>query len=267
MSKFQIVPSEEGISPEDAMLEFNSVYIPITSVAERFSELPETERNKLYGKAATAVDSRINKEAKELGLTLEGKLHDNVETVIATYKAKIAELTEANTSLKENTDKASRNEIEKLTQKVNDLNILNEKLRGDFDAVSNEKQNIEKEFTQKEIQIIVSSKLGQAKNEFVLVDDINIRDACTFDETKYKFTLDENQNEVVYDINGQVVLSSAKAGAFASYKEVLESIYIKRGAFKKVTGTGTMNIDRTQNTAPVLSNRIDMSSRVTLGKK
>jgi len=84
MSKFQIVPSEEGISPEDAMLEFNSVYIPIGSVAERFSELPETERNKLYGKAATAVDSRINKEAKELGLTLEGKLHDNVETVIAT---------------------------------------------------------------------------------------------------------------------------------------------------------------------------------------
>jgi hypothetical protein len=154
MSKFQIVPSEEGISPEDAMLEFNSVYIPIGSVAERFSELPETERNKLYGKAATAVDSRINKEAKELGLTLEGKLHDNVETVIATYKAKIVELTEANTSLKENTDKASRNEIEKLTQKVNDLNILNEKLRGDFDLVSNEKQNIEKEFTQKEIQII-----------------------------------------------------------------------------------------------------------------
>ncbi|WP_196300082.1 hypothetical protein, partial [Streptococcus pneumoniae] len=91
--------------------------------------------------AATAVDSRINKEAKELGLTLEGKLHDNVETVIATYKAKIVELTEANTSLKENTDKASRKEIEQLTQKVSDLTNLNQKLKGDFDTVSTEKQN------------------------------------------------------------------------------------------------------------------------------
>lgn len=267
MSKFQIVPSEEGTSTEDALLEFNSVYIPIASVADRFSELPETERNKLYGKAATAVDSRINKEAKELGITLDGKLHDNVETVISTYKAKILELTEANESLKVNTDKATRNEIEKLTQKVSDLTTLNEKLRGDYDTVSSEKQNIEKEFTQKEIQIMVSSKLGAAKNEFVLIEDMNIRDACTFDETKYKFTIDENKNEVVYDSAGQVVLSSAKAGAFASYKEVLESIYVKRGAFKKVTGNGSLNIDRTQNTAPVLPNRTDMSSGRTLGKK
>jgi hypothetical protein len=175
-------------------------------VAERIHEIPDDQKNKIYGKMANTIEQKINKDANELGLTLNGKLHDNVEAVMSTYKAKIVELTEANTSLKENTDKASRNEIEKLTQKVNDLNILNEKLRGDFDVVSSEKQNIEKEFTQKEIQIIVGSKLGQAKNEFVLVEDMNIRDACTFDETKYKFTLDENQNEVVYDINGQVVL-------------------------------------------------------------
>lgn len=267
MSKFQIVPSEEGISPEDALMEFNSVYIPIESIAQRFNELPETERNKLYGKAANAVDSRINKEAKELGLTLEGKLHDNVETVIATYKAKIVELTEANANLKENADKASRKEIEQLTQKVSDLTNLNQKLKGDFDTVSSEKQNIEKEFTQKEIQIMVSSKLGAAKNDFVLVEDMNIRDACTFDESKYKFTLDESQNEVVYDANGQVVLSGQKHGAFASYKEVLESIYTKRGAFKKVTGNGSLTLDRSQNTVPPIPNRHNMADHIKLGKK
>jgi len=267
MSKFQIVPSEEGISPEDAMLEFNSVYIPIGSVAERIHEIPDDQKNKIYGKMANTIEQKINKDANELGLTLNGKLHENVETIMSTYKAKIVELTEANASLKENTDKASRNEIEKLTQKVNDLTNLNEKLKGDFDTVSNEKQNIEKEFTQKELQIIISSKLSAAKNEFVLVEDMNIRDVCLFDESKYSFKLDENQNEVVYDSNGQVVLSSTKAGAFANYKEVLESIYVKRGAFKKVTGTGTMNVDRSQNSAPVIANRIDLSSKVTLGKK
>ena len=113
---------------------------------------------------------------------------------------------------------------------------------------------------------MVNSKLGLTKNEFVLVEDINIRDACAFDEAKYKFGLDENQNEVVYDSNNQIVLSSAKAGKFASYKEVLESIYLKRGAFKKVTGNGSLTLDRSQNTNPPIKDRVDMSSKIKLGK-
>ena len=264
---FKIVPSEEGGSQEEALLAFNEEYIPINSIAERFGDLPETVRKKIYGKAATVVNSRINKEAKELEVELVDKLSDNVDIIIATYKAKINELTEANASLKENTDKAVKAEIEKLTQEVADYKKLSEKLKGDFENVSNEKQNIEKEFTQKEIQIMVSSKLGQAKNDFVLVEDMNIRDACTFDESKYKFTLDESQNEVVYDANGQVVLSGQKHGAFASYKEVLESIYNKRGAFKKVTGNGSLTLDRSQNTVTPIPNRHNMADHIKLGKK
>ena len=266
MSKFQIVPSEEGISPEDAMLEFNSVYIPIGSVAERFSELPETERNKLYGKAATAVDSRINKEAKELGLTLEGKLHDNVETVIATYKAKIVELTEANTSLKENTDKASRNEIEKLTQKVNDLNILNEKLRGDFDIVSNEKNNIEEKYTQKELQMIISQAKELAKRDVHLIENQDKRELVESDYDKVTFRVDENKSIYAVDYNGNAIISKIHAGKFADQFEIYNEIVAKREAYKKVSGIGGI-IDRTQNAAPILSNRIDLSSKVTLGKK
>ena len=72
---------------------------------------------------------------------------------------------------------------------------------------------------------------------------------------------------MVYGLDGKVVLSKIKAGEFASFKEVYQTIFAENFAFKKVTGTGTMNIDRTQNTAPILSNRIDLSSKVTLGKK
>jgi hypothetical protein len=267
MSKFKIVPSEEGISPEDAMLEFNSVYIPIGSVAERIHEIPDDQKNKIYGKMANTIDQKISKDANELGLTLNGKLHENVETVMSTYKAKIVELTEANASLKENTDKASRNEIEKLTQKVNDLTNLNEKLKGDLDTVSNEKQNIEKEFTQKEIENIINDRKNKAKSEFLIVEDISIRKACAYDESQYKFTLDENLNDVVYDLDGKVVLSKIKAGEFASFREIFQTIFTENSAHKKVTGTGSMNLDRTQNSAPVIPNRIDLSSKVTLGKK
>lgn len=266
MEKFQIVASE-GFTLEDAMLEFNSVYIPINSVADRFKDLPESQRNKLYGKAATAIDSRVNKELKDLDLEPSDKTHDNVESVLTAYKAKIVELTEANTNLKENADKAAKAEIEKLTQEVADYKKLSEKLKGDFENVSNEKKTIESEFTQKQIELMVNSKLGLAKNEFVLVEDINIRDACSFDESKYKFGLDENQNEVVYDSNNQRVLSSSKAGEFASYKEVLESIYVKRGAFKKVTGTGNLTLDRSQNTNTPIPNRHNMADHIKLGKK
>ena len=101
---FKIVPSEEGGSQEEALLAFNKEYIPVGSIADRFGDLPESERNKLYGKSATVVNSRINKEAKELEVELVDKLADNVDIILSTYKAKINELTEANASLKENTD-------------------------------------------------------------------------------------------------------------------------------------------------------------------
>ena len=264
---FKIVPSEEGGSQEEALLAFNNEYIPINSIADRFGDLPETERKKIYGKSATVVNSRINKEAKELEVELVDKLADNVDIILSTYKAKINELTEANASLKENTDKAAKAEIEKLTQEVSDYKKLSEKLKGDFENVSNEKKTIETEFTQKQIELMINSKLALAKSEFVLVEDINIRDACLFEESKYKFTVDENQNEVVYDLNGQVVLSSEKAGEFACYKEVFKSIYTKRKALKVNDPTNLPLLDKGKNTSAPLSGRFDMSSKITLGKK
>ena len=264
---FKIVPSEEGGSQEEALLAFNKEYIPVGSIADRFGDLPESERNKLYGKSATVVNSRINKEAKELEVELVDKLADNVDIILSTYKAKINELIEANASLKENADKAAKAEIEKLTQEVADYKKLSEKLKGDFENVSNEKKTIETEFTQKQIELMINSKLALAKSEFVLVEDINIRDACLFEESKYKFTLDESQNEVVYDSNNQRVLSSTKAGEFASYKEVLLNIYIKRKAQKVNDPTNLPLLNKDKNTSTPIPNRVDMSSKIKLGKK
>ena len=263
---FKIVPSEEGGSQEEALLAFNKEYIPINNIAERFGDLPKIEREKIYGKSATVVNSRINKEAKELEVELVDKLADNVDIILSTYKAKINELIEANASLKENADKAAKAEIEKLTQEVADYKKLSEKLKGDFENVSNEKKTIETEFTQKQIELMINSKLALAKSEFVLVEDINIRDACLFEESKYKFTADESQNEVVYDSNNQRVLSSTKAGEFASYKEVLQSIYIKRKALK-VNDPTNLHLDKDKNTSTPIPNRVDMSSKIKLGKK
>ena len=114
---------------------------------------------------------------------------------------------------------------------------------------------------------MVNSKLALAKSEFNLVEDINIRDACLFEESKYKFTADESQNEVVYDSNNQRVLSSTKAGEFAYYKEVLLNIYIKRKAQKVNDPTNLPLLNKDKNTSTPITNRVDMSSKIKLGKK
>ena len=262
MSKFQITPMADGISPEDAMAEFNTMYIPIANVADRLPDISEDQRSKIYAKVANSVDSKINKEAKELGLTLEGKLHENVETVLVALRNKIQDLTKSNEDLKTNTDAASKNEIEKLSQRITDLSSLNTNLKSDYENISNEKKTIETEFSQKQLEIIISNKLLAAKNEYTLVDDINIRDACTFDESKYKFSINEKNEDVVYDANGNAVISkmTATVGTFASYKEVLESIYAKRGAFKKLLGGGGVN-------PALISEKPKLENRINLGNK
>jgi GTPase SAR1 family protein len=265
MSKFQIVPSEEGISPEDAMLEFNSVYIPIGSVAERIHEIPDDQKNKIYGKMANTIEQKINKDANELGLTLNGKLHDNVEAVMSTYKAKIVELTEANTSLKENTDKASRNEIEKLTQKISDLTNLNEKLKNDLEIVSTEKQTIEANFTQKEIETFIDKAKDKAKEKVILVDNLDKRELVDNDYNKVLFKVTENKEIYAVDSNGNAIISKINHGKFADPDEIYNDIVFKREAYKKVNGAGALTIDKNEKT-PIPS-RIDLSSKVTLGKK
>ena len=263
---FKIVPSEEGGSQEDALLAFNKEYIPIASIADRFGDLPEAERNKLYGKAATAVDSRINKEAKELGITLEGKLHDNVDVVISNYKAKIVELNESIASLKENTDKASQIEIDKLTQKVNDLTSLNSKLTNDLENVSNEKQNIEAKYTEKELEIIINKAKEKAKLDVILVDNSDKRELVENDYNRVVFKVDENKNTYAVDSNGNAIISKVNAGKFADPTEIYNDIVAKREAYKKVSGGGSVNLDKSQNTNPTLPNRHNMANNIKLGK-
>ncbi len=265
MEKFQIVASE-GCTLEDAMLEFNSVYIPINSISDRFKDLPESQRNSIYGKAAQTVDSRINKEAKELGLTLDGKLHDNVESVINAYKAQITELNESIASLKDNTDKASKNEIEKLTQKVNDLTSLNAKLTNDLENVSNEKQTIEAKYTEKELEIIINHAKELAKKEVILVDNADKRELVENDYNRIVFKVDENKNTYAVDANGNAIISKVNAGKFADPTEIYNDIVAKREAYKKTSGNGNAILDKSQNTNQALPNRHNMASNIKLGK-
>ena len=81
---YQIVPSEEGVTQEQALEAFNKEYIPVGSIADRLNEF-EDQQKKVFGKVAGTIDSKLNKEAKEFGLTLEGKTTENVDLKIKIF--------------------------------------------------------------------------------------------------------------------------------------------------------------------------------------
>lgn len=251
---YKIVPSEEGISQEQAIENFNKEYVPINSIFERLQDIPDDQKSKIYGKVAGSVDSKLNKEAKELGITLEGKTPDNVELIVSALKSKYSELeSKYNDAL---TNPESKAEIEALKQKLADKEALILKLQGDYQTTLEAKTQIEQSFSEKERQLIISNKLQNAESKFLLIEDQNTRDACSYEKMFHKFDVDESLNEIVRDQNGKIIVSTINAGGYADYTEVLNSIYTRKNAHKKIKGTGEIRpVGITDNTT-VLNGRV-----------
>src|SRR5574343_373661 len=251
MQKFKIVPSEEGGSLEEAMLEFNSLYIPKDSIVERYSDIPETEKAKLFGRVAGSIDAKVKKYASSLELEIEGKkTNEIVELLATTYEGKITELNEKIDSLTANAEKETKAEIDTLKTELAAKQTLIDKLKTDLDTTIEAKTNIEQSFTEKERQLIISNKLESAKSQYILVDDSNTRDACQLDILKLKFELDSEGKEIVKNEKGDIILSTSNTG-YADYKEVLGSIYTKRNAHKKVIGGGVSGTPQKVEITPV----------------
>jgi hypothetical protein len=250
---YKIVPSEEGTTPEQALEAFNKEYVPVGSIADRLNEF-EDQQKKVFGKVAGTIDSKLNKEAKEFGLTLEGKTTENVDLIISTFKNKITELeTKYQNAL---TNPESKEEIEKLKQSIADRDSLISKLQGEYQATLEAKTEIEQNYSVKEKQLIISNKLESAKNNFLLIEDQNTRDACQLDLLQHKFEIDEAGNEIVRDQSGKIIVSTSNAGAYADYKEVLNSIYTKRNAHRKIQGVGEVKPKGIAEATNLLNGRV-----------
>jgi hypothetical protein len=235
---FKIVPSEEGGSQEQAILDHNLQYVALNVVASRLNDIPEGQLNAIFGRVAGTMDVRLRKSAATLGLNLEGvKTPEHLDQVLAAYEIKVSELNQSIDGLNKDRDEATKAEVSKLTQRIADLEALNAKITKDYEVVYNEKETISTEFTQKQIEMQISTLIANAESKFILVDDKNTKDSVEFDKTKHKFTLDQEGNQIVYDLQGKAILSSKGTG-FANYEEVLNKIITERNAHKKVSGEG-----------------------------
>jgi hypothetical protein len=143
-----------------------------------------------------------------------------------------------------------------LNQKLSDRETLIKKLQGDYETTLLAKTEIEQNYTAKEKQLIVSAKLESAKNQFILIEDQNTRDACQLDLMNHKFEIDEAGNEIVRDQSGKIIVSTQNAGGYADYKEVLNSIYTRRNAHRKIQGIGEVKPIGITESTNVLSGRV-----------
>jgi len=235
---FKIVPSEEGGSQEQAILDHNLQYVALNAVASRLNDIPEGQLNAIFGRVAGTMDVRLRKSAAALGINLEGvKTPEHLEQVLGAYEIKLGELNKSIEDLNKDRDEATKAEVSKLTQRIKDLEDLNAKISNDFKVVATEKETIASEFTKKQREITISNLIQLAEKDFIMVDDSNAKDAVEYEKSKHNWTIDDENNQIVYDADGKAILSSKGTG-FASFKEVTEMILTKKNAHKKVSGEG-----------------------------
>jgi hypothetical protein len=249
---FKIVPSEEGGSQDQAILDHNLQYVELSKVASRLNDIPEAQLNAIFGRVAGTMDVRLRKSATALGLNLEGvKTPEHLEQVLGAYEIKINELNSSIEGLTKDRDEATKAEVAKLTQRIVDLEALNAKISKDFQTVATEKETIASEFTKKQREITISNLMQLAEKDFVIVDDSNTKDAVEYEKSKHKWTIDDENNQIVYDSEGKAILSSKGTG-FASFKEVTEMILTKKNAHKKISGVGmTRTLEQLPDMQPI----------------
>lgn len=248
MPKYEIVPSEEGISIEDARAEFHNDFAKVEDLHKTFNTLPTEVQGKLRAKLYGEIDSELKKVFNEYGLEFEEKnTKGNLNSLINFNKEQI-EAKEAEIALAKKGGE-SVEEVEKLKTELSNIKELNKDLKLKYKEKTDEVDKVKSEYTAKEKAAIVRNKLSEAKSRVRLVDDKVLRKAVDYDLAEYEFEIDEDGKDVVKK-NGQIIKSSLNTGEFASYDEILQVIAEQNNALIKTTASGQHNPNAYSGTPP-----------------
>jgi chromosome segregation ATPase len=241
MSKYSIIPSEEGVSKEEAMEAFNQDFVKTANLSKDFNNLPEEVRSAIAGRVLGSVNTKLKKALKELDLDLiEGDTAGSIETLaekLAEVKADYQK--EIEDARKGNPDVESK--LNALEKKLEDQKALNKKLKEDFELAKSEKENLAKEFTAKEKAILLNEYKRNQLSKLSLVEDEVYKLAFEKKLESFKVELDEENTPRVLDANGNPILSKKEAGKFADYAEVAFEVAESIKAIKKAPESGQFN--------------------------
>jgi hypothetical protein len=239
--KFKIIASAETITQEEAMEAFNQEFVKTASLSKDFNNLPEEARSSIAGRVLGSVNTKLKKALKELDLELvEGDTVGSVELLnekLAEVKAEYPK--EIEDARKGNPDVESK--LNALEKKLEEQKTLNKKLKEDFELAKTEKENLAKEFSAKEKNVLLNEyKRGQLSKVSLVVDEIY---RLAFDKKMeaYRVELDEENNPRLLDANGSPIISKKEAGKFADYAEVAFEVAGSIKAIKKSPENSAFN--------------------------
>lgn len=247
MPKYEIVPSEEGVSKEDALAEFHNDFAKVEDLHKSFNTLPTEVQGKLRAKLYGEIDSELKKVFNEYSLDFEDKnTKGNLATLINFNKEQIEAKEKEIAEARKGGD--SVEEVERLKSELHNIKELNKDLKVKYKEKDTEIEKVKSEYSQKERQAIIKNRLMDAKGRVQMVSDAVLKKAVEYDLADYEFDLDEDNKEVVKK-GGVAIKSSLNTGEFASFEEIIRTIGDQNNALIKTTAQGSYNPNAHAGTA------------------
>lgn len=216
--------------------------------------LPKTEINNQIGKITSTIASKVAPALQGFGLDIkaddlksgriEDKLVEFVNKSKELHETKIKELTELNGNGGAEIVKQWEEKFGKAEKKIQQYEL---QLKEKDSAI----ESIKTEFTQKEVQRKKDEYFFGTLNQVDLDPEIktkaNPKAALTYDgfistvKSKYKIDLDEKDQFIVTDLEGNPVKDPKKAGTALGLKDVLQLEATQLGIAKKNPQAGQGN--------------------------
>lgn len=209
---------------------FNSKF-----VSKETAHTDEDIKNRVVGKRMGEITSKLVEFGKVLGQDVSfEKLKDKkVEEVITEFSSVVTNsFEELKSKAKEGNDKKLNDLQKELEDKVKSLTSYKEALEQTQGLLAEKESNFQSELKNYKVQ----TKLKDIRANIPFVDGLNEIQRTGFEtiiNRDYRFDLDEKDNVIVTDKDGNLVPVKDKAGVFADPMTIFTTVAESNGLLKK----------------------------------
>ena len=222
-------------------------------VSRETAHVDESIKSKVVGKRMGEINSKLVEFGKALGedVSFEKLREKKVEEVLSDYATLVTtKLEDLKGKAKEGNDKKLNDLSKELEEKQKSLISYKEALEQTQSALQEKESQFQNELKSFKVQ----TKLKDLKAGISWVDGITDVQRTGFDaliNSNYKFDIDEKDNPIVTDKDGNLIPLKDKAGVFADPVTIFTQVAEANGLLKKNNLDGnkkTINFTRSEQT-------------------
>jgi len=211
----------DGLTKGEKTVDDFKTYLQSTWIHRDMVESDKELIDKIYGRRLGAINTELIKNFKDFGVSKADTEGKKIEDLLKLASSKV------NEKIKELNENAGKSDDKKLEDLQTKLNALTEKYQLSENAVlaaNQEKEKLSNDFNSKMKEFKLNTVFNNVKSAIKWKDDITEVEKIGFDamlKNKYRFDVDEKENPIVLDGDGNKV-KNQKATAFISLQELVE---------------------------------------------